>query len=83
MHAKSLQSCPTLWDPVNSNPPGSSVRGIFQARVLEWVAIAFSPSHLKPSQNLAWDSNPHDWNLNQPNPAWESQPRGFKSQTGF
>ena len=39
---KSLQSCPTLCDPVDGSPPGSCVRGILQARVLEWVAIAFS-----------------------------------------
>jgi len=36
------QSCPTLSDPMDCSPPGSSVHGIFQARVLEWVAIAFS-----------------------------------------
>ena len=36
------QSCPTLHDPMDCSPPGSSVHGIFQARVLEWVAIAFS-----------------------------------------
>ena len=40
--AKSLQSCPTLCDPIDGNPPGSSAYGIFQARVLEWGAIAFS-----------------------------------------
>ena len=40
--AKSLQSCPTLCDLMDCSPPGSSVRGIFQARVLEWGAIAFS-----------------------------------------
>ena len=40
--AKSLQSCLTLCDPIDSSPPGSSVHGIFQARVLEWGAIAFS-----------------------------------------
>ena len=40
--AKSLQSCPTLCDPIDGNPPGSSIHGIFQARVLEWGAIAFS-----------------------------------------
>ena len=39
--AKSLQSCPTLCDPMDCNLPGSSVHGICQARVLEWVAIAF------------------------------------------
>ena len=36
------QSCPTLHDPMDCSPPGSSARGIFQARVLEWGAIAFS-----------------------------------------
>ena len=40
--AKSLQSCPTLCDPMNSSPPGSSISGILQARTLEWVAISFS-----------------------------------------
>ena len=40
--AKSLQSCPTLCDPIDSSPLGSSVPGILQARILEWVAIAFS-----------------------------------------
>ena len=42
--AKSLQSCPTLYDPIDGSPPGSSTHGIFQAGVLEWVAIAFSAS---------------------------------------
>ena len=40
--AKSLQSCPTLSDLMDCRLPGSSIRGIFQARVLEWGAIAFS-----------------------------------------
>ena len=40
--AKSLQSCPTLCDPIDDNLPGSPVPGIFQARTLEWVAISFS-----------------------------------------
>ena len=40
--AKSLQSCLTLCDPVDSSPPGTAVPGIFQARTLEWVAISFS-----------------------------------------
>ena len=39
--AKSLQSCPTLWDPKDGSPPGSPVPGILQARTLEWVAISF------------------------------------------
>ena len=37
--AKSLQSCPTLCDPIDGSPPGSPVPGILQARTLEWVAI--------------------------------------------
>ena len=40
--AKSLQSCPTLCDPIDGSPPDSPVPGILQARTLEWVAIAFS-----------------------------------------
>ena len=47
--AKSLQSCPTLCDPIDGSPPRSSVPGILQARTLEWVAIAFSHSSA-----LAW-----------------------------
>ena len=42
MHANLLQSCPTLCDPMDSSPPGSSVHRILQARILEWVAISFS-----------------------------------------
>ena len=40
--AKLLQSCPTLCDPLDGNPPGSPVPEILQARTLEWVAISFS-----------------------------------------
>ena len=40
--AKSIQSCPTLCDPIDGSPPGSPVPGIFQPRTLEWVAISFS-----------------------------------------
>ena len=40
--AKSLQSCPTLCDPIDGSQPGSPVPGILQARTLEWVAISFS-----------------------------------------
>ena len=47
------QSCPTLSDPMDCSPPGSSVHGIFQARVLEWVAIAFSGPHLRKAQLIS------------------------------
>ena len=40
--AKSLQSCPTLCNPIDGSPPGSPVPGILQARTLEWVAVSFS-----------------------------------------
>ena len=47
------QSCPTPSDPMDCSPPGSSVHGIFQARVLEWGAIAFSNTN----NQIAWRSN--------------------------
>jgi len=40
--AKSLQSCPTLCEPIDGSPPGSPIPGILQARTLEWVAVSFS-----------------------------------------
>ena len=55
MHAaaKSLQSCPTLCDPIDGSPPGSSIPGILQARILVWVAISFSKAcmHAKSFQS--------------------------------
>ena len=51
--AKSLQSCRTLCNPIDGSPPGSPVPGILQARVLEWVAIAFS-SKLMVTKGETW-----------------------------
>ena len=48
MHAKWLQSCPILWDPMDWSPPGSSVHGILQARILKWGAIPFSRGYSRP-----------------------------------
>ena len=45
--SEGAQSCPTLHDPMDCSLPGSSAHGIFEARVLEWVAIAFSPSNVR------------------------------------
>ena len=45
--AKSLQSCPTLCDPIDSSPPGSPIPGILQARVMEWGAITFSAAIMR------------------------------------
>ena len=60
--AKSLQLCPTPCDPIDSSPPGSSVPGILQARILEWVAISFSniESERKWSRSVVSNSlRPH------------------------
>ena len=63
------QLCPTLSDPMNCSPPGSSVHGIFQARVLEWGAIAFSDKTCltcckdpkKCELPVKWCTNPVSW----------------------
>ena len=56
-HVQLLQSCPTLYDPVDCSPPGSSVRGIIPARILEWVAISYSRGlpdpGIKPASSVA------------------------------
>ena len=52
--AKSLQSCPTLCDPIDGSPPGSPVPGILQARTLEWVAISFSSALWKWKVKVKW-----------------------------
>ena len=55
------QLCPTLSDPMDCNPPGSSVHGIFQARVLEWGAIAFSESNMSLSELRALVMDMEAW----------------------
>ena len=53
--AKSLQSCPTLCDPRDGTPPGSPVRGILQARTLEWVAISWEEMEtMHESEKWKW-----------------------------
>ena len=64
-YAKSLQSCPTLCDPLDGSPSGSPVPGILQARTLEWVAISFSncmkvKSESEVSQSYPTLSDPMD-----------------------
>ena len=53
VHAKLLQSCLTLCDPMNCSPPGPSVRGILQARTLEWVAMPSSRASSRPRDQTA------------------------------
>ena len=48
MHARSLQSCTTLCDPMDNSPPVCSVHGILQAGMLEWVAVSFSKESSQP-----------------------------------
>ena len=55
VHAKPLQSCLTLCDSLDGSPPGCSVCGILQARILEWVAIPFSRGSSQP-KNRTWFS---------------------------
>ena len=62
------QSCPTLSDPMDCSLPGSSVHGIFQARILEWGAIAFSGTHVlvsheKYSTEIQWEKG-HNFSFN-------------------
>ena len=60
--AKSLQSCPTLCDPIEDSQPGSSVPGILQARIPEWVAVSFSNAcmHAKSVQSCPTVCDPMD-----------------------
>ena len=60
--AKSLQSYPTLCDPIDGSPPGSSIPGILQARILEWVALPFSNAcmHAKSLQSCLTLYDPMD-----------------------
>ena len=62
MHAKLLQSCPTLCNPMDGSPPGSPAHRILQARILEWVAISFSNAcmHVKSLQSCPTLCNPMD-----------------------
>ena len=60
--AKSLQSCPTLCNPIDGSPPGSPVPDILQARTLEWVAVSFSNAcmHAKSLQLCPTLGDPMD-----------------------
>ena len=56
-------SCPTVCDPIDSSPPGSSVPGILQARTLEWVAISFPMRESEVAQSCPTLRNPMDCSL--------------------
>ena len=63
-HTEVVQSCPTLCDPMDCSPPGSLVHGIFQAWILEWVAVSFSQWQIL-SLYKRWPltNAPHSWNI--------------------
>ena len=77
--AKSLQSCPTLCNPIDSSPSGFSIPGILQARTLEWLAISFSNagkwSESEVAQSCPTLSNPMDHSLPGSSVHWIFQAR--------
>ena len=77
--AKSLQSCPTLCNPIDGSSPGSPVPGILQARILEWMAISFSNAW---KWKVKVKSLSHVWLLATPwNAAYQAPPSmGFSRQ---
>ena len=77
--AKSLQSCPTLCDPIDGSPPGSPVPGILHARTLEWVAISFSNASKWKVKGMSLS---HVWLLATPwTAAYQAPPSmGFSRQ---
>ena len=74
--AKSLQLCPTLSDPMDCSLPGSSIHGIFQARVLEWGAITFSNDLSYPQTNVVLTSLVAQMVKNLP-AIWKTQVRSL------
>ena len=76
--AKSLQSCPTLHEPMDCSPPGSSIHGIFQARVLEWGASAFSILCASFINSQEKTMAPHSSTLAWKIP-WMEEPGGLQS----
>ena len=58
VHAKSLQSCLTLCDPIDGSPPNSSVHGILQVRILEWVVMLSSRGSSQPRVKSAYTVSP-------------------------
>ena len=74
MHAKLLQSCPTLCDPMDCSPPGSSVHGILQARILEWVDMPSSRGSPYPGIEAASTVTPALQVGSLPQSHWGSPP---------
>ena len=89
------QLCPTLWGPMDCNPPGSSVHGISQARMLEWIAVSFSREFPDPGLGHVSPAGQADplplSHLGSPNRSsgeskareWRSAPQSSKQTVGF
>ena len=74
-----VQSCPTLSDPMDCSLPGSSVHGIFQARVLEWGAIAFSNQQHEDYLNVPFVGKPREATIAKSKTrTWRHEPRWRK-----
>ena len=71
INAKSLQSCPTLCDPIDGSPPGSPILGILQARTLEWVAISFSNAWKWSCSVVSDPQQPHGLQSSRPLCPWD------------
>ena len=71
------QSCPTLCDPMDSSPPGSTVHGIFQARILEWATISFSRGSSQPRDQTQVSSLQTDtftvWTTREAHSPWGNE----------
>jgi len=80
---KSLQSCPTLCDPMDYSPPGPSVHGILQARILEWVAMPFSISLMRHWYISLTTTTMHlpVWNILVSTDTWDLFLRGLQWQS--
>ena len=74
MRAKLLQLCPTLFNPMGRSPPGSSVHGILQARILEWVAISVSRGSSRPRDQTHVSLHLQHWQVGSLSPpaTWEA-----------
>ena len=80
MHAESLQSCPTLCNPMNYSSPGFSVHGILQARILEWVAVPSSRGSSQQGLNPALRHLLH-WQVGSLPPAPPGKSKGHSNYT--
>ena len=78
---KVAQSYPTLWDPMDCSPPGSSVHGILQARILEWVTIPFSSGSSQSRDQTRSPASQADSSLSEPPGQYRGNPKAMNLWT--